>query len=86
MASDKQKRKAAKKPRPAGVSFRHPDGDRRHRGGMTADQAARDKQARQMFVDGIPIELPPRESRRTGTTRRKPSADGIPEDPPPEVG
>lgn len=83
MASDKQKRKAAKKPRPEGVPFRHPDGDRRHRhlGGITADQAARDKQVRQAFADGVPEDapLPPRESRRTGHTRRKPSA-GIPDD------
>jgi hypothetical protein len=36
MASDKQKRKAAKKAKPAAPQpgpFRHPDGDRRRRGG-----------------------------------------------------
>ena len=83
MASDKQKRKAAKKPRPAGVPFRHPDGDRRHRGGMTADQAARDKQARQAFAAGVPEDapLPPRESRRTGRSPRE-AFTGIPEDLP----
>ncbi|MBX9580597.1 MAG: hypothetical protein K2X87_09845 [Gemmataceae bacterium] len=50
MASDKQKRKAAKKPKPAGQPFRHPDGDRRRRGepgqGGTVEQAIRDKPAR----------------------------------------
>lgn len=59
MASDKQKRKAAKKPRPTGVPFRHPDGDRRHRGGPNVDQAIRDKRTRQTFAGGIPEDLPP---------------------------
>ncbi len=48
MASKKQKRKQARagKPRPAV----HPDGDRRRRDlGQTADQAVKDKRARQSF-------------------------------------
>lgn len=57
MASDKQKRKAAKKPRPAGVPFRHPDGDRRRRGGPSVDQAIRDKRARQTFAGGVAEDL-----------------------------
>jgi len=59
MASDKQKRKAAKKPPVPGKPFVHPDGDRRHRGGMTADQGMRDKRARQVFDGGVPEDLPP---------------------------
>jgi hypothetical protein len=46
MASEKKKRKLGKKPvRPPGQPFRHPDGDRRHRGGASARQAVRDKRA-----------------------------------------
>jgi hypothetical protein len=59
MASDKQKRKAAKKPPVPGKPFVHADGDRRRRGGMTADQGIRDKRARQSFAGGIPADLPP---------------------------
>ena len=59
MASDKQKRKAAKKPPVPGKPFVHPDGDRRRRGGPSADQATRDKRARQAFAGGVPDELPP---------------------------
>ena len=56
MASNKQKRKQTKagKPKPAV----HPDGDRRRRGGMTADQGIRDKRARQTFW-GVPVDEPP---------------------------
>jgi hypothetical protein len=54
MASNKQKRKQAKaksaRPKPAV----HPDGDRRRRGGTTADQCIRDKRARQTFW-GVPM-------------------------------
>jgi hypothetical protein len=43
MASDKKKRKATRQVRkqqlPPTGTFRHPDGDRRHRGGMTAREA-----------------------------------------------
>ncbi|HYH69102.1 MAG TPA: hypothetical protein VD866_30690 [Urbifossiella sp.] len=58
MASDKQKRKAAKKLPVPGKPFVHPDGDRRRRGWPTADQAIRDKYARQAF-GGVPENLPP---------------------------
>ena len=57
MASKKQKNKAAKKQRPAGAP--HPDGDRRGRGGLTADQGIKDKRARQIFTGGIPIDDSP---------------------------
>ena len=48
MASDKRRRKAAKlsKPKPT-TPFRHRDGDRRRRGGPTADQAIKFKRAMQ---------------------------------------
>ena len=59
MASDKQKRKAAKKGPVPGKPFVHPDGDRRRRGGPSADQAIRDKHARQAFAGGMPEDLPP---------------------------
>jgi hypothetical protein len=53
MASPKKRRKAIKLTRidrqPNTGSFRHPDGDRRHRGGMTADQGVADKRAMQQF-------------------------------------
>jgi hypothetical protein len=57
MASDKQKRKAAKRPRPANAP--HPDGDRRRRGGPDAKQATRDKHTRQTFAGGVPADDPP---------------------------
>lgn len=60
MASFKQKRKDAKnspvrsaKPSVPGA-FRHPDGDRRRRGGPTADQGIADKRDRQQFGALIP--------------------------------
>lgn len=59
MASDKQKRKAAKKRPAPGKPFVHADGDRRRRGGPTADQGARDKRARQTFAGGVPEDVPP---------------------------
>ncbi len=55
MASGKQKRKVSKKPRKPGTA--HPDGDRRRRGGMTADQGPADKRARQAFF-GVPSDKP----------------------------
>ncbi len=61
MASDKQKRKSAKKPRKPGAP--HPDGDRRRRGGPTADQGTADKRARQSFF-GVPADDPSREGTR----------------------
>jgi hypothetical protein len=48
MASDKQKRKAAKKPKPA--NWVHPDGDRRHRDAMK--KCLKDLRARQVFEAG----------------------------------
>lgn len=54
MASDKQKRKLSKKPRPAGTP--HPDGDRRRRGGPNVDQAIRDKAARRNWPGPPPAE------------------------------
>jgi len=48
MASDKKRRKAAKakqKPGPTAGPFRHPDGDRRHRGkGMTYRDVMKQKE------------------------------------------
>jgi hypothetical protein len=53
MASEKGRRKAAKvanlKKYPRKGPFRHPDGDRRHRGGMTADEGLANKRAMQQF-------------------------------------
>lgn len=57
MASDKKRRKEAKRKRPQpppGKPFVHPDGDRRHRGpGASAKQAIRDKRLRQTFAGGL---------------------------------
>ncbi len=63
MASDKQKRKAAKaKQKPAGPAagpFRHPDGDRRHRGfGKAYADAMKTKEMLQKIGA---VELPPEE-------------------------
>ena len=55
MASRKQKRKTSKKPRLPGAA--HPDGDRRWRGKMTADQGMGDKDARRTFL-GVPEDKP----------------------------
>lgn len=59
MASDKKRNKqakAAKKAtRPAGKPFRHPDGDRRRRGGMTADQGTANKKLMQQFEVAPPL-------------------------------
>jgi hypothetical protein len=61
MASDKKRAKAnkSKYTNPKTGEFRHTDGDRRRRGGMTADQAGRDKKARQGFSGGAPAGDPP---------------------------
>lgn len=66
MASDKQRRKAAKRPSVPGKPFVHPDGDRRRRGGPSADQAVRDKHARQAFAGGVPEDLPALKPSATG--------------------
>lgn len=64
MASDKKRPKAnkGKYANPKTGEFRHTDGDRRRRGGMTADQGIRDKKARQSFTGGTPVDDPPAES------------------------
>lgn len=53
MASGKKIRKqtkvAKKTARPAVADYRHPDGDRRRRGGPSAKQACRDKKLRCTF-------------------------------------
>jgi hypothetical protein len=53
MASRKQRRKAArsarKQRRPQTGPFRHPDGDRRHRGAMRVEDAIAIKRAMQQF-------------------------------------
>ena len=59
MASDRKKRAKKSKHATKTGEFRHKDGDRRHRGGLTADQGIRDKRARQSFSGGIPIDDPP---------------------------
>jgi hypothetical protein len=58
MASQKKRRKAVKlnreqKQPPAGP-FRHKDGDRRRRGGLTADQALANKRAMQQLGAEVP--------------------------------
>ena len=59
MASDKKPKKAKKSKYATRTGeFRHSDGDRRRRGGPTADQATRDKKTRQTF-GGIPADEPP---------------------------
>ena len=63
MANDKKRRKAnkSKYANPKTGDFRHTDGDRRRRGGPTADQAIRNKKIRQTFTGGIPTDTPPPE-------------------------
>ncbi len=53
MASEKQRRKQAKKPKQPGKAFVHPDGDRRRRGGPDVKQAIRDKRTRSTFTGGL---------------------------------
>jgi hypothetical protein len=59
MASDKKNRAKKSKYATKTGEYRHSDGDRRRRGGHTADQATRDKRARQSFTGGIPTDDPP---------------------------
>ena len=61
MASDKQRRKAAKavKKKPQAGPFRHPDGDRRHREGMAGYRDVM-KQKEMLRLIGA-VELPPEE-------------------------
>ena len=61
MAADKKPNKAkkAKYANPKSGEYRHSDGDRRRRGGPSADQATRDKKIRQSFTGGIPLDDPP---------------------------
>jgi hypothetical protein len=58
MASDKKRRKAAKaaKPGPQAGPFRHPDGDRRRRGGPRVDDVLRDKERMRTLYGAV--ELP----------------------------
>jgi hypothetical protein len=53
MASKKKQRKAKRQAKRADLPrtgpFRHPDGDRRHRGSITSRQAIAQKQAMQQF-------------------------------------
>jgi hypothetical protein len=59
MASAKKRRKAAKLSKPKRDShpstFWHADGDRRHRGKMTADEALANKRAMQQFGASPPL-------------------------------
>lgn len=68
MASQKKKRKQVKtqqqQTQPPG---RHPDGDRRRRGGLTAKQAQADKRARHEFP-GIQIDDPYSAGNRPATS------------------
>jgi hypothetical protein len=59
MASDRRKRAKKSKYATKSGEYRHSDGDRRRRGGASADQAIRDKRARQTFGGGIPSDDPP---------------------------
>jgi hypothetical protein len=58
MASQKKRRKAIKLNReqkqPPTGPFRHKDGDRRHRGGLTADKALANKRAMQQLGAPLP--------------------------------
>jgi hypothetical protein len=59
MASNKKRRKSAKvvnlNKHPRTGPFRHPDGDRRHRGKMTADEGLANKRAMQQFSASPPL-------------------------------
>jgi hypothetical protein len=63
MASDKKRRKAAKtaKPKPQAGPFRHPDGDRRHRGGQRVEDAIKDKERMRTLFGAV--ELPAEDER-----------------------
>jgi hypothetical protein len=54
MASDKKRRKDAKHKTPRATPQVHPDGDRRRRGGPSADEAVRNKKAQSSFWDMPP--------------------------------
>jgi hypothetical protein len=58
MASGKKRRKNARQARKARQTrvgpFRHPDGDRRRRGGLTADEALARKRALQQLGEVLP--------------------------------
>jgi hypothetical protein len=58
VASQKKRRKAVKlireQQQPRTGPFRHKDGDRRRRGGITADQALADKRAMQQLGAPLP--------------------------------
>lgn len=59
MASDRKNRAKKSKYATKSGEYRHSDGDRRRRGGASADQAIRDKRARQIYDGGIPVDDPP---------------------------
>jgi len=59
MSADRKKRAKKSKYATKTGEYRHSDGDRRRRGGASADRAIRDKRARQSFAAGIPIDPPP---------------------------
>jgi hypothetical protein len=67
MASDKKRRKAAKaaKQKPQVGPFRHPDGDRRHRGLATrVEDAIKDKERLRTLYGAV--ELPEEDEEPTG--------------------
>jgi hypothetical protein len=59
VASDRPRKAKKSKHATKSREFRHADGDRRRRGGPTADRAIRDKRARQTFGGGVPADDPP---------------------------
>ena len=62
MARDEKPKKAKNKKYadPKTGLFRHPDGDRRHRGGASAKQAIKDKKTQHEFDGGgPPADAPP---------------------------
>lgn len=59
MASDRGRQAKKSKYMTKSGEFRHTDGDRRRRGGPSADEAIRAKRARQRFAGGVPADDPP---------------------------
>ena len=55
MASNKQKRKAARAAKPRKPGAPHPDGDRRQRNLINTQSVIRDKKARREFP-GVPVD------------------------------
>ena len=55
MASDKQKRKAARAAKPRKPGAPHPDGDRRRKNPFNTQSVIRDKKARREFP-GVPLD------------------------------